>query len=264
MEKKREAGIDLLRCLAAFLVVGFHGNLYVGYQGEIQEGLAMWVANSFYWLTVGCNGIFLMLSGYLHSEKTWDRRYYKGLFGVVLGYALASVLSIPVRHFLLGQGRSLGQWIKALLGFSGVYYGWFVEMYLGLMLVVPILNLGMKSMTGGQLLAACASMVAVTALPLTDYWAAAYPLAYYGISCEAAQAEGQYLGLPDRGSGDRHGAGACDFSQRQGRGAGGWIQADLWRRLDHGAGAGTVFGAVQGESRTAHCAVDSRDSGGDL
>lgn len=178
---KRESGIDLLRCLGAFLVVGFHANLYIGYQGEAQTGVAMWAANSFYYLTVGCNGIFLMISGYLHSAKQWNKQYYKGLAGVVLGYVLASVVSIPVRHFLLGQEKSLEQWVRAFLGFSGVYYGWYVEMYLGLMLLSPILNLGMQRMTDGQLLGACVSLVFVTALPLTDYWASAYPLAYYAM-----------------------------------------------------------------------------------
>lgn len=181
MQRKRESGIDLLRCLAAFLVVAFHGNLYVGYQSEPQTGTGMWAANCFYHLTVACNGIFLMISGYLHSGKSWNRNYYKGLFGVVLGYILASVVSIPVRHFLLGQEKSLTQWVRAFFGFSGVYYGWFVEMYLGLMLISPLVNAGLRSMNGRQAVGMCCCLVAVTALPMTDYWAACYPLTYYAM-----------------------------------------------------------------------------------
>jgi len=176
---KREPGLDLLRCLGAFLVVAFHGNLYVGYQSEPQVGFGMWAANSFYHLTVGCNGIFLMISGYLHSMKPWNRRYYRGLFGVILGYVLASAVSIPVRHFFLGQEKSLEQWISAFLGFSGVYYGWYVEMYLGLMLISPVVNLAVKNMTDRQMLFACVSLVFVTTCPLVNYWSAGYPLAYY-------------------------------------------------------------------------------------
>ena len=178
---KRETGIDLLRCFAAFLVVAFHGNLYVGYQREPQVGVAMWAANSFYHLTVACNGLFLMISGYLHSRKPFDRRCFRGLVGVVLGYALASAVSIPVRHFLLGQEKSLEQWVRAFFGFSGVYYGWYVEMYLGLMLVSPVLNLALGNMKDSQVGAACGCLILVTACPLTDYWAAGYPLAYYAM-----------------------------------------------------------------------------------
>ena len=179
MQSKREAGIDLLRCVAAFLVVAFHGNLYVGYQSEPQTGVAMWAANSFYYLTVCCNGLFLMISGYLHSRRPWDRSYYSGLVTALVGYILASLISMPVRHFLLGQEKSLIQWIRAFFGFSGVYYGWFVEMYLGLMLLSPVINRGLEHMTDRQVLWTAVGMVFVTAGHLTDYWASGYPLAYY-------------------------------------------------------------------------------------
>ena len=59
---------------------------------------------------------------------------------MLLGYALAAAFSIPVRHFLLGQQESLSVWITRCFGFRGTYYGWYVEMYIGLALLSPFLN----------------------------------------------------------------------------------------------------------------------------
>ena len=129
---KREPGLDIIRCLAFFFVVLFHSFLNNGYYYEPQAGAAMWVWGSVRWLSTANNGLFLMLTGYLQSGKSTYKACRHGLASVLLGYALASSASIPIRQFALGEAETLWTWVQRFLSFRGVYYGWYVGMYVGL------------------------------------------------------------------------------------------------------------------------------------
>lgn len=185
---KRESGIDLLRCLGLLCVVGVHSFLKNGFYSQPQTGWVMWAADSFRWLFFGCNGIFMMLTGYLKSTKTacgWSS--LRGLWAVLLGYFMTCVISFPVRHFLLGEALPLEQWLEKMVTFAN--YGWYVEMYIGLYLLSPLVNLALGQLkTTRELLSAAGVMVLLTAVPsiteldlLPDYWTALYPLTYYVI-----------------------------------------------------------------------------------
>lgn len=184
---KREPGLDLLRCLALLFVVTFHSFLNNGYYSEPQNGMAMWLAGSFRWLSVSCIGLFLMLTGYLKADKTDLRSCCRGVVPVLLGYLLVSFVTIPVRHFLLGDVQTFATWVTRLCSFNAVYYGWYVEMYIGLVLLCPFVNMTLQHLRGTKaLLGFGAVMLVITALPgatpwpvLPDYWRSIYPLTYY-------------------------------------------------------------------------------------
>lgn len=185
--RKREPGLDLLRCLGLLFVVTFHSFLNNGYYFEPQVGLSMWLAGSFRWLSVSCIGLFLMLTGYLKSENTSLKSCYRGLVPVLMGYFLVSVITIPIRHFVFGDVQPLSVWLTRLFSFSAVYYGWYVEMYIGLILLCPFVNIALRHLQGTKaLLCFAAVMLVITALPgatplviFPDYWRSIYPLTYY-------------------------------------------------------------------------------------
>ena len=184
---KRESGLDLLRCLALLFVITFHSFLNNGYYYEPQIGILMWIAGSFRWLSVGCIGLFLMLSGYLKSRRTGLWSCYRGLIPVMAGYFIAAVISIQIRHFVFGDVQSLSAWCTRLFNFSAVYYGWYVQMYIGLVLLMPYLNRLLESLRdkrallglGVLLLGMTALPGAVPWLPIPDYWRNIYPITYY-------------------------------------------------------------------------------------
>ena len=184
---KREPGLDLLRCTALLFVVTFHSFLNNGYYSESQAGISMWLAGSFRWLSVSCIGLFLMLTGYLKSEKTDVKACYRGLVPVILGYLFAAFISIPIRHFVFGDIQTLSTWLTRLFSFSAVYYGWYVEMYIGLVLLCLFVNIILQHLQSTQaLLGFGMVMLVITALPGTtplvifpDYWRSIYPLTYY-------------------------------------------------------------------------------------
>ena len=66
----------------------------------------------------------LMLTGYLKSVQPLNRRYYRSLLPVIVGYAAAAAISIPIRHFAMGDRQTFGEWLNRFMNFSGCYYGW--------------------------------------------------------------------------------------------------------------------------------------------
>lgn len=145
----------------------------------------MLLPNTFRWLFYSCNGIFMLLTGYLKSSKPLSKAYYRSLVPILMGYLLTCVFSFPVRHFLLNEKLSLLEWFNKLMTFAN--YSWYLEMYIGLFLLAPFLNLAMNGLKNErQLLLLAGTMVVLTALPsitannlIPDYWTALYPITYY-------------------------------------------------------------------------------------
>ena len=185
--KSRQPGIDLLRCLGLLFVNGVHAYLYNGYYYEEQVGFFIWGANSFKWLFFTCNGLFMLLTGYLKCEKSLNKQYYRSLLPILVGYLLTCLVTFPVRHFLLGEELSLYEWLEKMVTFGN--YAWYIEMYIGLLLFSPIINLALNQLkTPKQLYWIAGTMVVITALPsitpmnlVPDYWTSLYPVTYYVI-----------------------------------------------------------------------------------
>lgn len=184
---KREAGPDIVRCVALLFVTGIHFFLYNGFYYEKQVGLTMLLPNAWRWLFFSCNGIFLMLTGYLRGSKKVTKGFYKGLIPVIAGYVVICVVTFPIRHFLIGEENTVQGWFEKLVSFAN--YAWYLEMYIGLVLISPLVNVFLDWLgEGKRQLIFAGIMVAVTALPsmtaltlATDYWIAMYPLTYYTI-----------------------------------------------------------------------------------
>ena len=183
---KREPGLDLLRCFATFLVVMAHAFTTNGYTLRAQVGAAMWIAGSFQLMGRCSVGIFLMLSGYLQSRKTDWRSCYRTLPSVLVGYLLVAFISIPIRHFVFGDVQSLSTWMQRLFGYTGAYYGWYVEMYVGLTLLTPFINLSLKQLSTKGLLGFSAVLLFLSALPgltpwvvVPSFWKFLYPVSFY-------------------------------------------------------------------------------------
>jgi surface polysaccharide O-acyltransferase-like enzyme len=185
---KRQSGIDLIRITGLFFVVGVHQFLYNRFYYEPQMGFWMWSADVWRWLFFCCNGIFMMLSGYLRCGKTELRDCYRGLIPVLIGYTLCCLIIFPIqaasgeRMPILAVG--VDSWLKRFVTFGN--YAWYVEMYIGLILFSPVINLGLKQMNEktlgrfSNILVFVTSAYYMTALDLIpNYWSALYPVTYY-------------------------------------------------------------------------------------
>ncbi len=191
---ERDLGLDLVRALAAFFVLSVHflwnGGYY--YQTAVQGGpmLAMSVTRMGF---LTCVPLFLILTGYLCKDKQilaqgGYGRYGLGLWRVCLTYVLTSCACIALNVY---RGENTGVWekVKSVLGFSANSYAWYIEMYIGLFLLIPFLNAmwrGLENKRHRQALIValgvmtCATTVANSRFQiLPDWWAGVYPLLYY-------------------------------------------------------------------------------------
>ena len=187
---KRQSGIDLIRITGLFFVVGVHQFLYNRFYYEPQIGLWMWSADVWRWLFFCCNGIFMMMSGYLRCNKTELHDCYRGLVPVLIGYTLCCLIIFPVQA-LLGEKMPLisfeadqDSWIKRFVTFGN--YAWYIEMHIGLVLFSPVINLGLKQMRDKALGIFSLVMVFVTSAHylttldlIPNYWSSLYPVTYY-------------------------------------------------------------------------------------
>jgi len=186
---KRDLNLDLIRGLAAFLVVSVHFILKIDFYYYPVQGTGYLFTSIIRMAFMTCVPLFLLLTGYLCCEKKLSAGYYKGIGRVVIAYLLASAVSVFYRWRFMGEGMSLLHIARLVLDYTGVATGWYIEMYLGLFLLIPFLNMLWKGAESqGARKALVATLLALTSLPtltnfkfhlLPAWWTDLYPLAYY-------------------------------------------------------------------------------------
>ena len=188
MEKKRVFGLDAVRAAAAVLVIAEHFFLNSSYYDIPLTGGTMALCTWLRMLFMACTPMFMMLSGYLCIKKQWKRGYLRGLLPIAAIWVLSSILSLCLRRFWLHETITIRGAISGILKFSAVPYGWYVEMYLCLFLMIPFLNAGWLALDKTGRRNITISMFVIVLLPsvsnvfgqiLPEWWVGIYPIAYY-------------------------------------------------------------------------------------
>lgn len=193
--KNKIFGLDLVRAVAIFLVIFIHYYLQNNFYAIETKGVSMFVVNFLRWVSYSCVPLFMILTGYLMRKKELNKEFYKGIFKVITIYSVATILMSLYFYFLTAAESGISFYIMNFFSFG--YYAWYIEMYLGLFLVIPFLNIlynNIKTKKEKQLLIAILIIVmslapmfnkiiiGQTQLTLmNDYWYIAYPLIYYFI-----------------------------------------------------------------------------------
>jgi len=188
MEKKRYFGPDLVRTVACLFVLGVHFYLYTGFYDRPYQGTAMMISVPIRMALMTCVPLFMMLSGYLCVGKKWSAAYYRGFIPLLLSYGLCGIACVIFMHFNEGIPAGPLSIARRLLDFTAVPYGWYVEMYLGLFILIPFINVGWNSLPRGGKKATLIALVILGIVPnvtnytyqiFPDFWLALYPIAYY-------------------------------------------------------------------------------------
>lgn len=194
----RKTGLDILRGCAILFVIsghflGFGTNLAItpfrGSPGLIIEAMG----HFFFGMGVP---IFIMLTGYLNGNKTLSKVYYKGCIRVLLAYLFFAILCLLFQDIYLEETLSIRQYVGKILRFNAIPYGWYIEMWIGLFLLTPFLNLLYQAIpTQKQKQLLIITMFTMTALPdlfnrygfhlVPGFWAQCFPLTFFFI--------GQYI-----------------------------------------------------------------------
>lgn len=186
-KSKRDLSLDIIRISATFFVVSVHFFLYNGFYGEIMAGKRMYVMTLMRSFFMICVPLFILLTGYLMSGKKLSRKYYFGIVKTLSIYLIVSVIQIFYENYLVPGTYTLKSGIRAIFDFTAASYSWYIEMYIGLFILIPFLNLAYHGLSGQkQKLALIISCIVITSIPLQimpNWWSTIYPLTYYFIGC---------------------------------------------------------------------------------
>ncbi|MCM1297942.1 MAG: acyltransferase family protein [Firmicutes bacterium] len=138
---KRNETLDIIRIFSLFCVVGVHFFLNSGFYVFRLEGAAMAVLCVFRSFFIICVPMFIMLSGYLMNGKAPAKKYFLGVTKVIFMYLISSVVFAAFEGFYLHREVSLKKFITDFLSYKGTTYAWYIEMYIGLYLLIPFLNM---------------------------------------------------------------------------------------------------------------------------
>ena len=208
--KNRLHGIDAVRTAAILFVVILHS---ISLSECIENAASpMWVLALYLrQLSFACVPLFLMLSGYLQNRKKFCAAYYRGIIPLYLSYIVISILCVAayaIYGYKTDAVSGFGGAVYSLLNFSANPYAWYFEMYIGLFLLIPFLNMiyhGIHTRRGKHIL--LLSLILLTVLPDTaaglspyysgasdvtwdifpDFFKSLYPVTYYFMGCYIAE-----------------------------------------------------------------------------
>lgn len=207
---ERNPALDLVRIVATFCVITFHFNYINGFHHAQLIGVRMFILCIMRIASSICVPMFIILTGYLMRRKILTRSYYKGILKTLVIYVIASTACYLHSGGRLGSGLLLG-----LLDYTAAMYGWYIELYIGLFLMIPFLN---SMYEGGAALEPgqrkkykqilVLTLLALTSLPgvlniftlpgtplrgapdnaeyikiVPSWWTSIYPITYYIIGC---------------------------------------------------------------------------------
>lgn len=190
-KSSRSLGLDIIRCLAILFVIGAHFFINTDFNKTQFNSPSMFVQGMLQTLTMTNVPLFLMLTGYLNLNKRVNRKYYKNGLRVIISYLIISAITILVRIYgFHDTSHSWMQWILKITDFSAIPYGWYIEMWIGLFLLTPFLNILWKNIETCRhkhillltlyLLCAlpdCFNRYGVHLVP--GYWEIIYPVAFF-------------------------------------------------------------------------------------
>lgn len=144
MEAKRIDGIDLVRSFAVAFVVLIHTMMFLGIWSHNLSGITTFSELMIYRLTWVCVPLFLMLTGYLNYKKEASKKYFVSIGKTFLIFLFYSLLVIIFRIVYQNEEISIWNGIKMILGNATQDRAWYMNMYFGLVLVVPFINVAWK------------------------------------------------------------------------------------------------------------------------
>lgn len=194
---KRLSGLDLIRFFAILFVPSVHFFLNNGFYETNIKGIEMFISIFFRWLFYIGVPLFMLLTGYLKRKDKLNKKYYKRILSILTSYIFISIICILFRKIYLSENIRILRMIISIFDFSACGYAWYVEMYIGLFLLIPFLNILYDSLNTKRkkqiLILSLISMCSIYPIInyinidgvkleiIPDWWSKIYPFIYYFI-----------------------------------------------------------------------------------
>lgn len=192
MENTRNTGIDILKSFAIFSIIAQHFfTLQTPFLKTEFSGTSMFLQGctmEFFLMGVP---LFVAITGYLNINKTASKQYYRNILKVIIPYLIVSTIYIIARIYIFDEHLTFRHSIGMILRFNAIPYGWYIEMWIGLYLLIPFLNILFNSIASKKMaLLLLATLYILTIIPsatnrfgfhlMPDKWTAIWPaLCYY-------------------------------------------------------------------------------------
>lgn len=203
-ESARSAGIDLIKTLAIIFVVCVHFSLNTQYYSASITDLNMYIQTFLRWIFVVCVPLFLISTGYLNHNKTPSKSYYIKILRVLIPYVVISIVCVIIKEIKSPDPVNLKNDIFSIFNFTADSYSWYVNMFIGLFLIAPFLNMLFNHLDRKKVLLLLGILLFMISLPLTfnplatyspkfayfyfpNFWDDGYPLIYYFIGAYIAK-----------------------------------------------------------------------------
>lgn len=187
--KERNYGIDIIRIIAVILVLCFHFFMYTNYYTTPEYGVSMKLQVVMRNFCVICVPLFLIITGYLNKKLEYNKPFFKKLINILIVWFFYNLIEYIVLNW---SNLSLKNFIFTLTSFK-IGYSWYIEMYIGLYLLAPIINNAYNSFDRKNRNRLLLVTIAVASLPelvntifanyiyIPAWWLRIYPICYYVI-----------------------------------------------------------------------------------
>ena len=192
--KERNYGIDIIKIIAVILVVAIHFFLHTEYYTFTNGGgLGIKIQSIIRNFCMICVPLFMITTGFLNKKTEYNKSFFKGLFNVLLVWFFYSLIEYFVINSINGDFNKFNiiDLVNSITSFKACYYSWYIEMYIGLYLLSPIINNAYNSFDKKNRFITVLILIIILILPvsfniifngmvhLPNWWSSIYPLAYY-------------------------------------------------------------------------------------
>ncbi|MBQ9611277.1 MAG: acyltransferase family protein [Lachnospiraceae bacterium] len=140
LNRERIYAADLIRCVSLYMVIAWHFFSYSGYNEEPVNSKLLYLMTVIRVVVNACVPSFMTLSGFLMCKKKLSAKYYTGLIRILVIYIVCGLMCIGFRIVCLKYPYTGFQVFRELIGYSAAPYGWYVEMYITMFLLIPFFN----------------------------------------------------------------------------------------------------------------------------
>lgn len=204
VKPERSVNMDVIRIIALIFVPSVHFFLRNGFYSNNVDNPQMYIMTFMRTLFLLCIPLFLLLTGYLQANKKFEpcKKYYLKILKFIVPYFIIITFDLIFCLTVLKNEYTIKDYIEEYTSF--IHYSWYVEMYIGLFLLIPFLNLiwqNLKSKNQEKALVITMFILMIApsifnyyqfdaenwfACTSDDYWSlfpnwwtGVYPLAYY-------------------------------------------------------------------------------------
>lgn len=185
--KEYQYGLDIIRFIAMYFVIGFHATGFNKFKKNKIDNIILFLCGMHRYLTSTCDPLFMTLTGYLFRQKKPVSSYFSKLIGLIIEYMLCSFIDLIFSIKYLKIEYTNESIINYFFRF-GTPYSWYINMYIGLFLLAPYLNMLFNCFKSvKEKFVFVIITVIIFSLPNSylrcgwNYWGGSYPIMYYFI-----------------------------------------------------------------------------------